>query len=382
MRPLRILHTADVHLGASAAAFGDRAEAHRRQLRSTFQRIVDEALTGYDLVLIAGDLFDSPRPAQRTVEFVAGQLRRLGEGGRLIPAVILPGTHDRLGGDSVYARGELERSGPHVHLLAQPGPQCLDLPQLGLAVHGTPCVAEAPQTNPLAGFQLAGGGTVDIGVAHAAVGEVGLMERDAWRIPAGAIGQSGLRYLALGHWHAFSECTEGSTVAFFSGAPEPLAVDQRGAGAVASVTITGDSQVSVERKQIGQLRVQQVEIDLAQHPDEESVAQMLRSLADEHLVLDVRLHGLSQPGRPVDAQGLAEELRSAFFRLRLSDESHVALDAIAEEDYPAELVVGRFVRKLRQQIAAAEAAGDQEARRRAEEALQIGVALLQGKKVL
>ncbi|MFQ6132567.1 MAG: exonuclease SbcCD subunit D [Armatimonadota bacterium] len=382
MRPVRILHTADVHLGASAAAFGERAQAHRQQLRATFQRLVEEALQGYDLLVIAGDLFDSPRPAQRTVDFVAAQLRGLGEASPPVHAAILPGTHDRLGGDSVYERGELDSVGPHLHLMAQPGPQRVDLPHLGLALHGTPCAAATSETNPLAGLPLAGDDALDLGLAHASVGAVGAMGDETWRIPPGAIAESGLCYLALGHWHAFGDHSEGATTAYYSGAPEPLALDQRGAGSAAAVTINQQDQVSVEQLQIGQLRVEQVDIDLAQYPDQAAIADKLRSLADEHLVLDAKLHGLGRPDRPVDADQLQEELQGAFFRLHLRDESHVALDAIAERDYPEELVIGRFVRKLKRAITEAEAAGDQEARRRAEEALQIGVALLQGRKVL
>ena len=57
---LRLLHTADVHLGARHADLGDRAAMQRERQFAAFVATVDLALAEkVDLVLIAGDLFDS-----------------------------------------------------------------------------------------------------------------------------------------------------------------------------------------------------------------------------------------------------------------------------------------------------------------------------------
>ena len=62
MRPgmLRLLHTADVHLGARHADMGEQATAQRERQFDAFRATVDLALAEkVDLLLIAGDLFDS-----------------------------------------------------------------------------------------------------------------------------------------------------------------------------------------------------------------------------------------------------------------------------------------------------------------------------------
>src|SRR5262249_62233280 len=56
-RPLRVLHTADVHLESDGYGDARQQAAHQARGRRVFQRIVDQALSERPrLVLIAGDL--------------------------------------------------------------------------------------------------------------------------------------------------------------------------------------------------------------------------------------------------------------------------------------------------------------------------------------
>src|SRR3954465_11723622 len=90
---LKLLHTADVHLGARHADLGEQAAAQRERQFAAFQATIELALTEkVDLVLICGDLFDSNTQPRRSVERVAAELKRLALAS--IRSVILPGTHD------------------------------------------------------------------------------------------------------------------------------------------------------------------------------------------------------------------------------------------------------------------------------------------------
>src|SRR5688572_12363202 len=98
---LRLLHTADVHLGARHADLGEQASAQRERQFAAFKASVDLALAAkVDLVLIAGDLFDSNTQPRRSVERVGAELKRLADA--KIRTVILPGTHDVYDRASVY----------------------------------------------------------------------------------------------------------------------------------------------------------------------------------------------------------------------------------------------------------------------------------------
>ena len=103
---LRVLHTADVHLGARHADLGDQAAAQRERQFAAFRASRRLALAEkVDLVLIAGDLFDSNVQPRRSVEQVAAELRRLVEG--RIRTVIIPGTHDVYDRTSIYRAYDL-----------------------------------------------------------------------------------------------------------------------------------------------------------------------------------------------------------------------------------------------------------------------------------
>src|SRR5215510_10430553 len=106
-RMLRLLHTADVHLGARHADLGEAAVAQRERQFAAFVRTIDLALAeGVDVVLIAGDLFDSNVQPRRSVERVAAELRRLVAG--RIRTVMVPGTHDVYDRSSIYRAYDLK----------------------------------------------------------------------------------------------------------------------------------------------------------------------------------------------------------------------------------------------------------------------------------
>ena len=98
-RMLRLIHTADVHLGARHADLGEQASAQRERQFAAFKATIDLALAEkVDLFLVAGDLFDSnvqprrrrgqrirprrPRRAQRAPGRRVRWHRRLGRRGR------------------------------------------------------------------------------------------------------------------------------------------------------------------------------------------------------------------------------------------------------------------------------------------------------------
>src|SRR5579859_542444 len=91
---LRIVATADNHLGRYVAKYTPRTLERRRQrLREAFGRVVDAALEREaDLVILAGDVFDTPAPRNPERIYVARQLARLRREG--IHVVAVGGNHD------------------------------------------------------------------------------------------------------------------------------------------------------------------------------------------------------------------------------------------------------------------------------------------------
>ncbi len=101
------------------------------------------------------------------------------------------------------------------------------------------------------------------------------------------VAASGLDYLALGHWHSFREGRAGRTAWAYSGAPEPVALDQDGAGQVLLVDARrarpAQRQVTVEPRTVGRSRFRKVEIDAATVTSQAELERTLRELADPDL---------------------------------------------------------------------------------------------------
>uniref|UniRef100_UPI0040497BEB metallophosphoesterase family protein n=2 Tax=Flavobacterium sp. TaxID=239 RepID=UPI0040497BEB len=88
-KPLKILHTADWHLGKRLNHFS-RLEEQREVLEEIIAIAERESV---DLVVIAGDLFDAFNPPTEALELFYKTLKRLSNGGKR-PVIAIAGNHD------------------------------------------------------------------------------------------------------------------------------------------------------------------------------------------------------------------------------------------------------------------------------------------------
>ncbi|MDR7426829.1 MAG: DNA repair exonuclease [Armatimonadota bacterium] len=363
---ISLLHTADVHLGMGFPGLGAHGREHREQLRRTFARIVDLALQQrVDLLLVAGDLFDSQRQSEATLAFVREQFLRLRDGG--IRVVLLAGNHDPLGEESVWSRARFEATCDNVTLFGAQ-PQTLILPDLDLTVIGQSVGPDGPQ--PLRGWPQERTTQFAVGLAHGSAYREGVVE--AGTIHPADVRRLGLDYLALGDWHSTQAVTGPPTPAWYAGAPEFLAMDQE-AGQVLLVTIPQPGQAQVRPVRVGRRSYRRVEVDITGlDPDRVRAAAM--GAAGPDVVLDVVLTGMAPPHRLPQVRDLEEALQEACFRARVRNQVTVWLEEEALEAFPERTLVGRYIRLMRERAATA----PPQERPILEEALQVGVAMLLG----
>ncbi len=388
---LRLLHLADVHLGARHADLGDRAAAQRERQFDAFRAAIDLALAeNVDLVLVAGDLFDSNTQPRRTVERVAAELKRLA-GGR-IRTVIIPGTHDVYDRSSIYRAydlGALVGLRPDSDLLTVLTPERPEvvLPAVDAVVFGRVFDTKRAPRSPLAEFSAADEkrGTWRIGMVHGAIYIPGKVERDEVLITRDEIAASGLDYLALGHWHSALGARADGVQYAYCGAPEPVAVDQDEAGKVLLVTLDireGRRSVSVEERRVGRTRFERADIDAATVRSEVALVEMLRARADPDLILDVRLTGVRPDELDVETSAVEAALAPDFLRIRVRDRSVPALTSGAAP--PRDTIAGAFIHDLETRIAELETVGTEASAADAGElrdVLRLGRLLLAGHEV-
>jgi exonuclease SbcD len=399
---LRLLHTADVHLGARHTDLGERASVLRERQFTAFRVSVDLAIVEMvDLFLIAGDLFDSNTQPRRSVERVAAELARLAKAS--IRTVIIPGTHDVYDGASIYRSYDLaamaHTTQEWVTVLTPEQPNVW-LPTLDAVVHGRVSSTKRAPQSPLEGFDARTDrrATWRIGMVHGALSIPGKTDADDVVFTAEEIARTGLDYLALGHWHSVLERRAGNVVYAYSGAPEPVAVDQDGAGQVLLVTLDdrgGRHQVTIEAKRVGQTRGQTLDLDVGAVGSQPALIEAIKQHADANLVLEARLTGLRPDALDVDLDEVERALAPSFLRVRVRDLSIPAAPAGVAP--PPDTVLGAFMRNAEGRIGELEkvvasdetqtAAADQSAQDPAEEladlreVLRLGCHLLEGRQV-
>jgi DNA repair exonuclease SbcCD nuclease subunit len=385
---LRLLHTADVHLGARHADLGEQAAAQRERQFAAFRATVDLALAEkVDLVLIAGDLFDSNTQPRRSVERAAAELKRLAEA--TIRTVIIPGTHDVYDGASVYRAYDLAAMAglpPDTDRLVVLTPDRPDvvLGTLDLVVHGRVFATKRAPRSPLAGFDVAADerATWHVGMIHGSLSIPEKTEHDEVVFTNAEVAVSHLDYLALGHWHSTQRGRAGATLWAYSGAPEPVAVDQDRAGNVLVVTLEergGGRHVAVEERRVGRTRFERLEIDAAAVGSQPALTGRLAALADPDLVLDVRIIGVKPDDLDLETDEVEREIADHFFRARVRDTSAAALPDGPLP--PPDTIAGALVRDLEAEIAELEAAGRDGDAREVREALRLARLLLDGREV-
>lgn len=337
---------------------------------ATFEQIIKLAIDRQvSLVLIAGDLFDTNRVHGIVVGTVLSEFERLEE--RNIRVCICPGTHDLYNDESIYRfvafpSNVILLTADHDHEFFE---------DLDLTVYGKGFDGKLVGESPLAELSLLKQSRFHVGIAHCSIKVEGLIEKDSMILDKKEIATSGLDYLALGHWHSLGEYSEGNTIAYYCGSPEPIDMDQKGAGSVLMINMYEKGNIEVNPVRVGTKEFDEITVDVGLIGSINDITKRIEARADPNLIFKVTLVGLCRMDFDLNPQEIEDELSHGFFSLRILDKSHPKLDEVKPQDFPEETVAGRFVRMLEGKIA--EANGEDEVLYG--EALKLGFALLEGR---
>jgi len=334
---IKILHAADFHLDSPFEALpAEKAAQRRAEQRALLDKlaaIISEE--GVDIVLLAGDLFDSAHAFRETQESLLLFFSKI-----RAHVFISPGNHDFYTAKSPYA---FLKFPDNVHIFKTPEITSLELPELGCRVWGAGFGGR--QSGPLLeGFSAPRDGLVHIMVLH---GELGGEQYNPIR--EAEIAASNLHYLALGHVHACSGPRQaGRTWYAYPGCPEGRGFDEAGEKGVLIGTVSPEG-VSLSFRPVCSRQYKILRVDCT--GSENLLETVLSSLPDntEQDIYRVVLTG-SCPGRP-DTAGLLEALSPRFFHLSVLDETTPSRDIW--EGAGEDSLRGLFLQRLREKFDAA-----------------------------
>jgi exonuclease SbcD len=370
---LKVLHTADIHLGTKFSGLGNKGASQREQLRTTFKNVIVTAIDErVNIVLIAGDLFDANQQPQRNIDLVVEQFNLLGSNN--IPVCLIPGTHDSLDSSSIYRKVDFEGKCSNLKIFADEYISCKEYPELNLTVYGKPNLSNRSYVSPLKELKRSTSSKFHIAMAHGSLYIPEKIADDDHVFRLEDVKASGMDYLALGHWHRVYRCLE-KPPAWYSGPPEWIP-DQRERGAVLLVSLSDVGEVKVEPKMLGLRDYGEVEIDMNDIQDLAKLKARISEGANQNLVRKATLKGLRDAELIINPEELETELGEKLFHLSVVDESHPKLEEVAEDE--ERLIRNRFIKLMERQIEVLEG----EEKDIAESALQYGIALLDGKEVL
>ncbi len=220
---MKILHVADTHLGYSAYRKVTGAGINQREIDAynAFKQFVDHAIKSKsDLIIHAGDLFDSVRPNNRAITFAIKQIIRLSK--EKIPFIVIAGNHEH---PKLKETGHIFSIFEHIDNVypiynAKYETLSFKINNEKIAVHALPqCELKSQFNDELK--KIKPDPTVDynIFVSHGALAGIKVFSMNEFNeliIPTNFLSNN-FDYIALGHYHRFTKLANN---AFYSGSTE------------------------------------------------------------------------------------------------------------------------------------------------------------------
>lgn len=350
---IKILHLADLHLGRSHSYLGDKAADRTKEADGVLGRVADYVLGergDIDVVVIAGDLFESYRPGETLVWEAIRALKTLVDAGKTV--ITLPGNHDELSYHACVYRTYADKW-PGILVRTPEWSRVATVPSengpchfYGLAYQAgvTPDVLDTSVPLESDGLHVA--------VVHASVD---LPSKDrSIHTTSKDLAKLGVDYVALGHVHVPKTFRLRRGLAVYPGLIEGSGFDDPGCGGLVLAGL-GEGAPNIEHVPFEARRIEIAGIDLSHIDDEETLKKEISARADSDLIVRARLVGAAgfQPS-PAAIQG---ELSGLFYHLEVEEDyalmGAMEVESAAEEETVLSLVI-RELRKREAQAATEE----------------------------
>ncbi len=357
MNQLKLLHISDVHLEAKFSFLGEKAQEYRKQIVRTLESVFEIAKDKQvNLVLITGDLFDTPYPSKITLDIVRNLFQKMAKEGMFV--VVIPGNHDFLKEGSVYMNENLSQNNPRIIIFNNPLKTRTEIDELGIVLYAginslqksaaSPIPKRIDDDGPLPSLdkQLTKE-YKSIALAHGSL--VTTNTGTNYPITPEDIRNSHFDYLALGDWHGLLDVSQGKVKAWYPGSLEPLAIDQKNAGYALIVDIA--EQVKVTPVKIGRFEVAKLDINiknlgsksLLEFVDFEIESLAKKGVELKNLLLEVDLSGDLALDQTIDLEALSEYFKDKVFYIKFNNKLSISIKEEEKRKYPEYTLIGKFI---------------------------------------
>ena len=369
---IRILHCADIHLdSAFSKASVKRGEERRAELRAVFSDMMNYVKNGnIDILLIAGDLFDSEFATSETLLLLQRELSSC-----RIPVFISPGNHDFYNERSIYACGKFPSN---VHIFKSEELECVNIDELNVSVYGWAFCDIFHRNSPIANKKVSDHSRLNLICGHA---DLTSPLSEQCPVTRQDIEGFGADYAAFGHIHVNPEQKSiGKTAYAYSGCLEGRGFDECGVGGAwlieAERTENGYS-LRAKRLNFARSRFETLTLDITGESDisriQEKASSEIKRLG---LGTGVSLRIILTGSAPLNLslRGIDEDSLGLDYIEYKNDTSPTYDAAYLESDMT---IKGEFYRYLLPLLTS----GTPEERKTAANALKIGLAALENREI-
>ncbi len=322
---MKIIHTADIHLGSKINTFPkDISDERKEELRNSFKRMVDYANRSFvSAILLSGDVFDSDKPFRKDKDFFLSVVKNNPN----ITFFYLRGNHDK-----VYEESSLENL------------KCFDSEWKSYDLNGATVTAiELNCENSSSYYSTLSldKDKLNIVMLHGDVSDsVGLNKVNLSKLKG-----KGIDYLALGHYHSFKagKIDDRGTFAY-SGCLEGRGYDETGEKGFVLIDI--EDKLSYEFIPFSNRKISLVSVDVTGLNDAYSVYLRAKEVCDFSLNDIYRVELVGEVDASVD--GLSSDLAKYLAEtVKFVDVKDNTKKKINVEKYAGDTsVVGEFVREV------------------------------------
>lgn len=368
MNTVKILHCADIHIGAAESFLGANAESRRRETLLTFERIADLCVKeNVQVLAIAGDLFDSNSIEGSFIDAVLSKIASIPQ----IKVIFAAGNHDPLNPQSPFLKYRL----PENLFVLGVNETVLTFEDLNLKVWGRSFETAFLEGKAVPELIPENDNYINLLVQHGDLFGADNSKYNA--ITRHFIEKSGMDYIALGHVHKRSEIEKINNTYFaYCGCPEGQGfdeLDEKGVllGEIGKCICDLQFIPTAKRRHIHE-KIDVTDIDISQLFD------LILNIIKENIgdsysdnLYKIELVGSIESDTHINLEDITARLneRVYFAKLRDNTTHTVDLKAISQE----KSLKGIFVKTMLEKIDIAEA-DDKEKYRRA---LELGLKAFQ-----
>lgn len=343
---VKILHCADLHIGASESFLGEKALSRRLETLLTFERIIELANANeVEIILIAGDLLDSNKIEQSFIDRILSAISSV----KNIKVVYACGNHDPYGREFPFKKHKL----PENLYILPTEDSFVEFKDLNTRVYGKSFSEVYLKGVPEFSIK-AEDDYINLMCVH---GELRAdLNSDYNSITDGFIRSSGMDYIALGHVHKRTDIGKiGNTFCAYCGCSEGQGFDELGDKGVYIGTVS-KGKANLEFMSVCRRMHITEDINVEGLSSSPEIAEAILNKLNEKYgknfvenLYKIILVGTSDKNSEINITEILERLENKVYFAKIKDKTEPALDLekIADENS----LKGIFVKKMLERIA-------------------------------